>query len=53
MTIFGGKKYIVELANNMSTIIRFQEIKAVRDEEKKDPSLIPFPVVVRNWIPKR
>jgi hypothetical protein len=34
-------------------LIRFQEIKAVRDEEKKDPSLIPFPVVTRNWIEKR
>lgn len=53
MTIFGGRKYIVELANEMSTLIRFQEIKAVREEEKKDPSLIPFPVVVRNRIPKR
>ena len=53
MTIFNGKKYIVELANNMSTLIRFQEIKAVRKEEKKDPSLIQFPVVARNWIEKR
>jgi len=53
MTIFNGRKYIVELANNMSTLIRCQEIKPVRDEEKKDPSLVKFPVVVRNWIPKR
>lgn len=53
MTIFGGKKYITERANNKSLLIRFQEIKAVRDEEKKDPSLIPFPVVTRNWIEKR
>jgi len=53
MTIFGWKKYITERANNKSLLIRFQEIKAVRDEEKKDPSLIPFPVVTRNWIEKR
>jgi hypothetical protein len=53
MTILNGRKYIIELANNMSTLIRCQEIKAVRDEEKKDPSLVPFPVVIRNWIPKR
>jgi len=53
MTIFDGRKYIVELANNMSTLIRCQEIKPVREEEKKDPSLVQFPVVVRNWIPKR
>lgn len=53
MTSFGGKKYIVELANNMSLIIRCQEIKAVREEEKKDPTLIPYPVVVRNRIEKR
>lgn len=52
-TIFDGRKYVVELANNMSTLIRCQEIKPVREEEKKDPSLVPFPVVVRNWIPKR
>jgi len=53
MTIFGGRKYITEWANNKSLLIRCQEIKAVRDEEKKDPSLIPFPVVTRNWIEKR
>lgn len=52
-TIFDGRKYVVELANNMSTLIRCQEIKPVREEEKKDPSLVEFPVVVRNRIPKR
>lgn len=52
-TIFDGRKYVVELANNMSTLIRCQEIKPVREEEKKDPSLVEFPVVVRNWITKR
>lgn len=52
-TIFDGRKYVVELANNMSTLIRCQEIKPVREEEKKDPSLVEFPVVVRNWIHKR
>ena len=53
MTILNGRKYIVELANNMWLLIRCQEIKPVRDEEKKDPSLVQFPVVVRNWIEKR
>jgi hypothetical protein len=37
----------------MSCVIRCQEIKPVREEEKKDPSLVQFPVVVRNWIEKR
>jgi hypothetical protein len=53
MTTLNGRKYIVELANNMSLLIRCQEIKPVREEEKKDPSLVQFPVVVRNWIEKR
>ena len=52
-TIFNNRKYVVELANDMSCIIRCQEIKPVREEEKKDPSLVQFPVVVRNWIEKR
>ncbi len=53
MTIFGNRKYITERANNRSLLIRFQEIKPVREEEKLDPSLVQFPVVTRNRIEKR
>lgn len=52
-TQFGKRKFFFDLANDKSEIIRFHEIKPVRDEEKKNPLLIQYPVVVRNWIPKR
>ena len=39
------------------TFVRYGDIAAEKwykqEEEKKDPSLIPFPVVTRNWIEKR
>lgn len=53
MTQFGGRKFITERANGRKLLIRFKEIEAVREEEKKDPSLIQYPVVARNWIEKR
>lgn len=31
-------------------LIRVQEIEAQTEEEKKNPDLIPFPVVTRNWV---
>jgi hypothetical protein len=49
--ILNGRKYLIELANYNSLIIRFEEIKPVTKEEEKSPSLVPFPVVVTNMIP--
>lgn len=49
-TILNGKKCLCTLANDKSLLIRVQEIEAQTDEEKKNPDLIPFPVVTRNWV---
>jgi len=49
-TILNGVKCLCTLANDKWLLIRVQEIEPETDEEKKDHSLIPFPVVVRNWV---
>lgn len=49
-TILNGRKYCTEWANERTELIRFYEIKPVTEAEKKDPSLVPRPIVVRNWI---
>jgi len=50
-TLSNWKKYILTLANERWLLIRIQEILPVFDEEKKDPSKVEFPVVIRNWSP--
>jgi hypothetical protein len=49
--VLNGRKYLIELANYNSLIIRFEEIAPVTPEEEKNPSLVPFPVVITNMIP--
>lgn len=49
--IIRWRKYLIELANYNSLIIRFEEIVPITDEEKENPSLVPFPVNVINMIP--
>lgn len=44
-------KYIVDLFNGRSKIGRRERIMPVSPEEKKNPSLIPFPVEVVNAFP--
>lgn len=51
-TKFNNRWYLTEWANDRTLLIRFEEIKAVRDEEKKDPTLIPCPVVHSWFLPK-
>jgi len=46
-----SRKYIVTTTNIRSLIIRFEEIKPISKEEKKDPSLVKFPVVITNKFP--
>jgi len=41
----------VTLANDDSLLIRFEEIKPVYEEEKKNPNLIKFPVIVNHYEP--
>ena len=51
-TKFNNRWYLTEWANDRTLLIRLEEVKAVRSEEKKDPSLIPCPVVHSWFIPK-
>ena len=52
-TKFNWRWYLTEWANDRTLLIRCEEIEAVRTEEKKDPTLIPCPVV-HSWLfPKK
>lgn len=52
-TNYDGKKYIVTTTNGNATILRILELKPVLKEEKKDPSLIEFPIILNYWKPRR
>lgn len=52
-TLINWRSYLVVLCNDKSVLIRFEEIPAMTDIEKKDPSKIWFPVIIRNWRPLR
>lgn len=52
-TKLNGRPYLTVWGNNKSKLIRFEEIPAMTDIEKQDPSKIQFPVVVRHWRPTR
>ncbi len=47
------KPYLAVLSNERSVLVRFEEIPAMTDIEKEDPSKIGFPVIVRNRRPLR
>ena len=51
-TKFNWRWYLTEWANDRTLLIRCEEIQAVRAEEKKDPTLIPCPVVHSWLLPK-
>ena len=48
-TKFNNRWYLTEWANDRTLLIRCEEMEAVRTEEKKDPSIIPCPVV-HSWL---
>jgi len=50
-TTIKGKKYLVTLANDQTLLIRFEEINPVYEEEKKDNSLIKYPVIINHYEP--
>jgi len=52
-TNFDGKKYVVSLANDRKTLIRIKELAPVLKEEKKNPNMIEFPIVLNYWKPRR
>lgn len=45
------RKYIADTFNNRTVLGRREEIKPVDEVEKKNPSLIPFPIEVYNAFP--
>ena len=51
-TKFNGRWYLTEWANDRTLLVRCEQIEAVREEEKKDPTTIPCPVVHGWLIPK-
>ena len=46
-TIFKWIKYLTILANERTTLLYVEKVPAITDIEKKDPSKIEFPVIVR------
>ena len=48
-TKFNNRWYLTEWANNRTLLVRLEMIKAVRAEEKADPTKIPCPVV-HSWF---
>ncbi len=52
-----GSTKTIKLAASMSSdrkkFYRIKEYKPVLDEEKKDPSLIEFPIILNYWKPRR
>jgi hypothetical protein len=50
-TIIKGRKYLVCTDYSRSIILKFEEIQPANKVQKKNPSLVKFPVVVRHWSP--
>jgi hypothetical protein len=41
------------LANDRKTLIRIKELEPVLKEEKKNPNMINFPIILNYWKPRR
>ncbi len=52
-TTISGIKFLVTTANNNNLIIRLQPINPVGGNEKEDPILVPFPVILNYYSPLR
>ena len=52
-TNFNGKKYIITLTNARRTVLRVKELKPILDEEKKNPNMIEFPIILNYRKPRR
>jgi len=57
MTIKGSdgisRKFLVTFDDKVDNIFRFEEIEAVTEEEKEDPTLVPFPLTLNYYSPNR
>ena len=52
-TNFNGKKYIITLTNARRTVLRVKELKPILEEEKKNPNMIEFPIILNYRKPRR
>lgn len=52
-TNFNGKKYLVTTTADRARVLRIKELKPILKEEKLDPNLITFPIVLNYWKPRR
>ena len=52
-TNFNGKKYIVTLTNARRLVLRIKELKPILKEEKENPNMIEFPIILNYWKPRR
>jgi hypothetical protein len=48
-----ARKYLMTVNNEVTEIFRFEEIEPVLKEEKEDPSLIEFPIILNYYSPMR
>ncbi len=51
-TTINWEKYWIALANNRSELVWIHKLEPVLDVEKKDPSKIPFPIVLNYFDPE-
>ncbi len=52
-TIHNWRKYLVVTDSTRTHIIKQEELPAILKEEKEDPSLIRFPIILNYWAPRR
>ena len=52
-TNYNGKKYIITLTNARRTVLRVKELKPILEEEKKNPNMIEFPIILNYRKPRR
>lgn len=48
-----SRKFLVTLNDDVDNIFRFEEVEAITEEEKKDPSLVSFPLTLNYYSPNR
>lgn len=53
LTWFNGKKWRTTWTADRSQCLRIKEIKAVTKEEKKNPNLIDYGIIINYWKPRR
>jgi len=52
-TIINNEKYYIVCDSDCKEILKLIKLEAVTEEEKKDNSLIPFPIVINYFRPRR